>query len=153
MLDYEKKYVDLISGLNKCIPDVSKEYPNCNGFEKAVISMRKQHWTYEDIQKKLGMPSKKLIRSALLKWAPELIDNSLKKVIEVSKWESELYDILAHTSKVNYEFEDEDWIFKIEDHKIVYENDDWGKGLFHDLNDIMKQQILISIKQQINECS
>jgi hypothetical protein len=43
MLDYEKKYLDLTSGLNQCIPDVSREYSNCNGFEKAVIAMRKKH--------------------------------------------------------------------------------------------------------------
>jgi hypothetical protein len=111
--------------------------------------MRKKHWTYEEIQKKLGMPSKKLIRQVLLKWAPELIDNSMKKLIQITKWESELYDILAHTSKTEFEFEDEDWIFKIEDHKIIFDGP-WGKGLFHDLNDIMKNQILIAIKEQID---
>ena len=26
-MDYEKKYEDLTSGLNKCISDVSKDYP------------------------------------------------------------------------------------------------------------------------------
>lgn len=150
MIDYEKKYLDLTSGLNKCIPDISNQFPDANGFEKSVIAMRQKKWTYEDIQKKLGMPSKKSIRKALLKWAPELIDNSLAKVIEISKYESELYDILVHTTRTTFEFEDEDWTFEIIDHKINYE-DAWGcKGLFHDLNDIMKQQILISIKQQIN---
>ena len=149
-MDYEKKYLDLTSGLNQCIPDISKEFPSANGFEKAVIAMRKQKWSYAEIQKKLGMPSKKQIREALLKWAPDLIDNSLKKVIEISKYESELYDILAHTDKTEFEFEGEDWEFKIIDHKINY-TDAWGdSGLFHDLNDIMKQQILLSIKQQIN---
>lgn len=42
-MDYDKKYVDLTSGLNKCIPDISNDYPDCNGFEKAVISMRKEN--------------------------------------------------------------------------------------------------------------
>lgn len=42
MLDYEKKYLDLTSGLNKCIPDISNQFPNANGFEKSVISMRKE---------------------------------------------------------------------------------------------------------------
>ena len=81
MLDYEKKYVDLTSGINKCIPDISKEFPNASGFEKAVISMRRLGWNYGDIQKKLGMPSKKQIRQALLSWCPELIDNSKVKII------------------------------------------------------------------------
>jgi hypothetical protein len=111
--------------------------------------MRQKGWTYEEIQKKLGMPSKKSIRQALLKWAPDLIDNSLQKVIKVSQWESELYDILRRTSRTTFEFEGEDWVFEIVDHKITYE-DAWGiTGLFHDLNDIMKQQILIAIKEQL----
>ena len=41
MLDYEKKYQQLTSGLN-LISDVSQEYPDCNGFEKSIISMRQE---------------------------------------------------------------------------------------------------------------
>ena len=41
MVDYEKKYLELTRGILKCIPDVSEEFPNANGFEKAIISMRK----------------------------------------------------------------------------------------------------------------
>ena len=149
MLDYEKKYVDLTSGLNRCIPDITDQFPDANGFEKSVIAMRQKGWTYEEIQKKLGMPSKKSIRQALLKWAPDLIDNSLQKVIKISQWEAELYDILRRTNRTTFEFEGEDWVFEIVDHKITYE-DAWGiTGLFHDLNDIMKQQILIAIKEQL----
>lgn len=148
MLDYEKKYLQLTQLFG--VKDISDEFPNANGFEKSVIAMRQNGWTYEEIQKKLGMPSKKSIRNVLLKWSPDLIDNSLKKKIEVSQWEAELYDILSHTNRTTFEFEGEDWVFEIIDHKINYE-DAWGTtGLFHDLNDIMKQQILISIKNQLN---
>lgn len=41
MIDYERKYREYTVGLLQCIPDVSQDYPNCNGFEKCVISMRK----------------------------------------------------------------------------------------------------------------
>ena len=41
MMNYKKKYNDLTSVWN-LIPDVSQDYPDCNGFEKCVISMRKQ---------------------------------------------------------------------------------------------------------------
>ena len=151
MMDYEKKYTDLISGLNKCIPDITDEFPDATGFEKAVISMRRNGWSYEGIQKKLGMPSKKMIRNALLKWAPELIDNSKSKIIKISEWESELYNILAHTNKTSFEFEDEDWKFIIINHTINYEDPYGFTGLYHDLNEIMQKQILISIKNQIND--
>ena len=149
MLDYEKKYVDLTSGINKCIPDISQQFPNADGFEKSVIAMRQKGWSYGEIQNKLGMPSKKSIRQALLKWAPHLIDNSIKKVIDISEWESTLYNILSHSDRTIFEFEGDDWEFKIIDHKINYEDPYGYKGLFHDLNDIMKQQILIAIKNQI----
>ena len=42
-MDYEKKYKDLTQGLIQLIPDISKEYPEANGFEKSVIAMRKQN--------------------------------------------------------------------------------------------------------------
>ena len=42
MLDYEKKYVDLTSGLNRCIPDITDQFPGANGFEKSVIAMRQK---------------------------------------------------------------------------------------------------------------
>lgn len=41
MIDYEKKYKEFTSGFN-LIPDVSQEYPDCNGFEKCIISMRRE---------------------------------------------------------------------------------------------------------------
>lgn len=148
-MDYEKKYVDLTLGLNKCIPDVSNDYPSCNGFEKAVISMRKENWNYGDIQKKLGMPSKKQIRNVLLKWAPELIDNSKSKVIKISNYESEIYNILVHINKTEFEIEGEDWNFYIKD-KQVYVKDAWGsEDKLSTWNEINQHQFLIAIKQQI----
>lgn len=45
------------------------------------------------------MPPKKEIRNVLLKWAPELIDNSKQKVIKTSEVYSEIYNILCHTDK------------------------------------------------------
>ncbi len=41
-MDYEKKYHDYTAGILRCISDITEEYPDCNGFEKCVISMRKQ---------------------------------------------------------------------------------------------------------------
>lgn len=41
MLDYEKKYLELTRGITKCINDISDEFPKANGFEKAIIAMRR----------------------------------------------------------------------------------------------------------------
>lgn len=42
MIDYEKKYRDYTGGFIQLIPDVSQEYPDCDGFEKCVIAMRRE---------------------------------------------------------------------------------------------------------------
>lgn len=150
-MDYKKKYEEMTSGFYKCIEDISIQYPECNDFEKCVIALRSNGWTYGNIQKKLGMPAKKEISAVLNKWAPELIDNSKKREIKISNWESETYNIIKNHQNLKINLEDEDYIFYIKDNKLYYE--DWcaTDNLFSDLNEIMQQQFLIAIKDQIND--
>lgn len=151
MIDYEKRFIELTKGVSRCIPDLSEEFPNATGFEKAVIAMRQKGWTYGEIQKALGMPSKKNIREALLKWSPDLIDNSKKKNITVSNIEAELYNILCHINKEDFVIEDESWKFFIKDKKVTYV-DSWGdEGLFKDFDTSTQSQLLNQIKEQIYE--
>ena len=42
MLDYDKKYLELTQGVTKCIDDISDEFPEATGFEKAVIALRRK---------------------------------------------------------------------------------------------------------------
>lgn len=49
------------------------------------------------------MPPKKQIRAVLLKWAPELIDNSKTKVIKISSSLSELYNIIKSHNNETFE--------------------------------------------------
>lgn len=150
MVDYEKKYLELTRGILKCIPDVSEEFPNANGFEKAIISMRKLGWSYGDIQLKLGMPSKKQIRTVLLKWAPELIDNSKKKVIEISEYESELYNIIKSKGSSVFEIEGEEWKFFLRQNEL-WCIDSWDEEFkFSNYNTITQAQILNQIKEQLD---
>lgn len=146
MIDYEKKYLELTQGFLKCIEDISDEFQNANGFEKAVIAMRRKGWTYSDIQSKLGMPSKKQIRAALLKWTPELIDNSKQKEINVSKYEAELYNIIAHSNTREYIVFGDKWEFFIENHKLKYIDDLGDVDLFNGLDIATQSQILNEIK-------
>ena len=80
-IDYNQKYKDITSGINKCVNPLRSDYPNLNGFEKCVLVLRLNNYTYKQIQLKLGMPSKKDIREALLKVNPELI--SLEQVKKI----------------------------------------------------------------------
>lgn len=151
MIDYEKKYHDYTQGFLRLIPDISEEYPKCNGFEKCVIAMRKQGWNYEQIQRKLGMPSKKQIRNVLLTWAPETIDNSVKKVILISEYESELYNIIAHVKDKQFVIWGENWTFFIEDKKLKYFDSDNHKCEFGDWDLNCQNQILTEVKEQLND--
>ena len=149
MLDYEKKYKEYTVGLLQCIPDISNDYPNCNGFEKCVIAFRKEGWTYGGIQHKLGMPSKKSIREVLLKWAPELIDNSKKKVVYMLPIEAELYDLLSHTDKIDFEIDGEDWKFYIENNTIMCEDWEGCKMRYSAWDTTSQHQFFNQIKEQL----
>ena len=145
-MNYQSKYLELVSNGMK---DVSEEYPNCSDFEKIIISLRKSNWNYSDIQKALGMPSKKQIRSILLKWAPNLIDNSKQKTIIVSDIESKLYNIINHNSRT-FIIDDESWFFYIKDN-ILHCKDSEYDNEFRDFDKASQSQIFAQIKEQLNE--
>jgi len=148
MLDYEKKYLQLTQLFG--VKDISDEFPDANGFEKSVIALRRNGWNYGDIQQKLGMPSKKQIRVALLKWAPELIDNSKTKIITVSTPESELYNIIKSHNNEIFDMWGDKWTLFIQDNKLFY-TDKTGTWEFSDWDENTQSQILDEIKNQLNE--
>lgn len=57
------KYKDLIS-----------PYKDASDLEKAILALRNNSYSYAEIQRALGNPSKKMIRQVLLKYDSELID-------------------------------------------------------------------------------
>ena len=120
-MDFQKKYNELI--INGIIDNIDNEFNDCSAFEKIIISLRKQNWNYGDIQKILGMPPKKEIRNVLLKWSPELIDNSKQKVIKLSTPYSEIYNILIHSDKKIWNIFGEDVECYIKDKRIYYDGD------------------------------
>ena len=149
-MNWEKKYKELTSGFYKCAEDISDKYPDCTDFEKCVITLRTNGWTYDNIQKKLGMPSKKAISAALKKWAPELINNSKKKEIKISNWESEIYNLVKY-KPLMITIDDEDYVFYVKDNKLYYK--DWSSddNQFGNLNEIVQQQFWIAIKEKLDE--
>ena len=148
MVDYEKKYLQLTQLFG--VKNISDEFPEANGFEKSVIVLRRNGWNYGDIQQKLGMPPKKQIRAALLKWAPELIDNSKTKIITVSTPESELYNIIKSHNNETFDMWGDKWNLFIQDNKLLY-TDKTGTWEFSDWDENTQSQILDEIKNQLNE--
>lgn len=59
--------------------DIPEKYDSATWFEKCVLLLRLNGFSYGNIQLRLGNPPKKEIREVLLKWAPELIDIDLNK--------------------------------------------------------------------------
>lgn len=150
-MDYEKKYVELTQGFMKCIDDISEEFPDATGFEKIIIGLRRKGWNYGDIQCKLGMPPKKEIRAVLLKWAPELIDNSKTKVVKIPATVSELYNIIRKHNNEVFDIWTEKWTFYIKDHKLYYKDEREKEWEFEDWDINSQFQIIEQIKEQINE--
>lgn len=152
-MNWSNKYKEITSGFYKCAEDISAQYPECTDFEKCVIALRLKGWTYGDIQKKLGMPPKKQISSILKKWAPETIDNSKEKEVKISKWESELYNIVKGypEHKITVVIEDEDYMFYIINKTLLFSDWSASDNVFGDLNTITQQQFLIAVKDHLNE--
>lgn len=152
-MNWEEKYKEITSGFYKCAEDISSKYKDCNGFEKCVITLRLNGWTYGNIQKKLGMPPKKSISQVLKDWAPELIDNAKEKENKISTTEAEVYNIIKRcpNQELKIIFDDEKYTFYIANHILLFE--DWGASdnIFSTLDETTKKQFLLAIKDKLNE--
>lgn len=112
--------------------------------ETICINLRKAGFTYGDIQKRLGNPSKKWIRQTLLKYAPELINNSVSKQNKFTSSYSEIYNILVHTDKMLWNIFGEEVELYIKDKQVYYDGD-----LLSIWSEVEQSQILEEIKKQL----
>lgn len=142
-MDYKKQYKELqnYNGISP-VPD---KYKNADDFAKCILALRLAGYSYSDIQRHLGMPPKKLIRRVLLEWAPELIDNSVSKVIQYSTAYSELYNLLCKTNKTEWDIWGDTVECCIKNHRIYFDGDP-----LDDWSETEQYQILEEIKKQWN---
>lgn len=152
-MNWDKKYRDITEGWLKCADDISADYPDCDSFEKCILALRLKGWTYADIQKKLGMPPKKLISQVLKKWNPEIIDNASSKTSKVGLIESEIYNLVRKQENGIFKvlFEDDDYEFYIKDKTLYFKDCLAPDNLFSELNEFMQNQIWREIKENVNE--
>jgi len=61
-----------------------------------------------------------------------------------------LYNIIIRHNPLKIEFEEESYEFYIKNNVLRYKEEDGTITAFRDINEIMQQQFLISIKEQIN---
>lgn len=126
-MDYSKKKKELLS-LYK-LEDVSWKYPLANDFENCILIMRNAGWSYSEIQKPLGMPSKKAIRAVLKDFNPELIEmdvnrKKLSKKQNISLEEGEFRFNCIQSNQWDWNLQGEDYHFFIKDNLLYLTDSD-----------------------------
>lgn len=150
MLDYDKKYLELTQGLFKCADPLPELYDRFSGFEKCVTVLRLNGLSYHDIQLKLGTPSKKDIRKALLNVDPELIDNSLSKIIKVNT-EKRLIGVLLSRNQYTFELEEfGECVFEIDNNQVYFTDEFGNRNKFISWDDRTQKAILNEIIKILN---
>ena len=144
-MDYNQKYKDLTSGLNKCVNPLEKDYPNLTGFEKCILVLRLNGYTYKEIQLKLGMPAKQLIRQALLKVNPDLISIEQARKIRTTP-ELRLLGILKANDIWKFDLDEfGESSFKEKD-GMLFMTDEWNDtSKFSGLDERTQKSILMNV--------
>ena len=133
-----KKYKDIIS-----------QYKDASDLEKAILALRNNSYSYAEIQKALGNPSKKFIRQVLLKYDPELIDidtnfHKLAKQKRISIEEGEFRYRLIQTNIWK-------WNLQGEDNELFMKDSFGNEDKFSDWDESTQKQFLNELLRRINE--
>lgn len=152
-MDYTKKLQELYSWYK--LPDVSAKYPLANDYELCILTMRNMSWSYAEIQKPLGMPSKKAIRAVLRDFDPELIeiDTNYKKLAKKSNITLEEGEFRYNCIKTNqwkWNLQGEDYIFEIRDNILYFKDSDGYEMKFSDLDETTRKQFVNEQCSKIN---
>lgn len=149
-----------LSGQSPSPAEILSNYSDATDFDKCIILLRSQKWTYGQISSKLGSPSKKAIRASLLKWAPELIEEDcnkqkLKAKERASKEEFILINLIRKHPEIESYYMGHpslgNWKFITVEGRLFYIEDDSSISAFGDYDPICQNQFLQIIKSQINE--
>lgn len=139
--------------------EILDKYPEATDFDKCVIALRANKYTYGQISSKLGSPSKKAIRESLLKFTPELIEEDcnrqkLKAKERASKEEFILMNLLRQHPEIESFYMGHrilgNWRFVITEGRLYYIEDNNEVGAFGDYDYVCQYQFLNIIKDQID---
>lgn len=151
-MDFSKKLQELYSWYK--LPDVSAKYPKANDYELCILTMRNMSWSYSEIQKPLGMPSKKAIRAVLKTFDPELIeiDTNYKKLAKKQVYSLEEGEFRYHcirTNKWDWNLQGDDYTFEVKDNFLYFKDSDGYEMKFSDLDEITRKQFLNEQREQL----
>lgn len=141
--------------LNK-YKDIISQYKDASDLEKAILALRNNSYSYAEIQKALGNPSKKFIRQVLLKYDPELIDidtnfHKLAKQKRISIEEGEFRYRLIQTNIWKWNLQREDYEFYIKDNELFMKDSFGNEDKFSDWDESTQKQFLNELLRRINE--
>lgn len=140
--------------LNK-YKDLIIQYKDASDLEKAILALRNNSYSYAEIQKALGNPSKKFIRKVLLKYDPELINidtnfHKLAKQKKISIEEGEFRYKLIQTNIWKWNLQGEDYEFSIKDNELFMKDSFGDEGKFSDWDESTQKQFLNELLKKIN---
>lgn len=140
----------------KTYKDIIIQYKGASDLEKAILALRNNSYSYAEIQKALGNPSKKFIRQVLLKYDPELIDidtnfHKLAKQKRISIEEGEFRYRLIQTNIWKWNLQGEDYEFYIKDNELFMKDSFGNEDKFSDWDESTQKQFLNELLRRINE--
>lgn len=140
----------------KTYKDIIIQYKDASDLEKAILALRNNSYSYAEIQKALGNPSKKFIRQVLLKYDPELIDidtnfHKLAKQKRISIEEGEFRYRLIQTNIWKWNLQGEDYEFYIKDNELFMKDSFGNEDKFSDWDESTQKQFLNELLLRINE--
>ena len=140
----------------KTYKDIIIQYKDASDLEKAILALRNNSYSYAEIQKALGNPSKKFIRQVLLKYDPELIDidtnfHKLAKQKRISIEEGEFRYRLIQTNIWKWNLQGEDYEFYIKDNELFMKDSFGNEDKFSDWDESTQKQFLNELLRIINE--
>ena len=140
----------------KTYKDIIIQYKDASDLEKAILALRNNSYSYAEIQKALGNPSKKFIRQVLLKYDPELIDidtnfHKFAKQKRISIEEGEFRYRLIQTNIWKWNLQGEDYEFYIKDNELFMKDSFGNEDKFSDWDESTQKQFLNELLRRINE--
>ena len=140
----------------KTYKDIIIQYKDASDLEKAILALRNNSYSYAEIQKSLGNPSKKFIRQVLLKYDPELIDidtnfHKLAKQKRISIEEGEFRYRLIQTNIWKWNLQGEDYEFYIKDNELFMKDSFGNEDKFSDWDESTQKQFLNELLRRINK--
>lgn len=140
----------------KTYKDIIIQYKDASDLEKAILALRNNSYSYAEIQKALGNPSKKFIRQVLLKYDPELIDidtnfHKLAKQKRISIEEGEFRYRLIQTNIWKWNLQGEDYEFYIKDNELFMKDSFGNEDKFSDWDESTQKQFLNELLRRINK--